>query len=93
MTGFRTVTELENFMSLSELYEWYEYYSEEPFIADRIEIQLATISNLIGSFGKSKLKHADYMVRKFESKQAGYGKNDTEAIKRMFMSIAKPVKN
>ena len=33
------------------------------------------------------------MVRKFESKQAGYGKNDTEAIKRMFMSIAKPVKN
>lgn len=73
-------------MSLSELYEWYEYYSEEPFIADRIEIQLATISNLIGSFGKSKLKHADYMVRKFESKHIDV--NNPENIKAMFSGFA-----
>lgn len=64
MTGFRTVAELEKFMSLKELYEWYNYYSEEPFLADRLEFQLATVCNMIGGFGKSKLKHQDYMVSK-----------------------------
>lgn len=55
-------------MSIRELYEWYEYYSEEPFMADRLEIQLATLSVLAGGFGGSKLKHKDYMIRKQEEK-------------------------
>lgn len=55
-------------MGITEFYEWIEYYSKEPFIADRLEIQLATICTMIGSFGKSKAKHSDFMVRKPEKK-------------------------
>jgi hypothetical protein len=84
VVGCKTVTELENTMSIRELYEWYEYYSEEPFMADRIEIQLATISNIAGSFGGSKLKHSDYMISNKEKKK---GTNDPDAIKNMFMTI------
>ena len=64
VTGFHTVTELEYCMSLRELYEWYEYYSEQPFFADRIEMQLATICLQISGFGKSKAKHEDFMICK-----------------------------
>ncbi|WP_276835308.1 phage tail assembly protein T [Chryseobacterium cucumeris] len=88
MTSFRTVTELENFMSLSELYEWYEYYSEEPFLADRLEIQLATLCNMVGSFGKSKLKHSDYMVRKLKQDN-NIDVNNPDTIKAMFSGFAK----
>jgi len=66
--NYRTVTELENTMSLRELYEWYEYYSEEPFLADRLEIQMANVCTMVGSFGGSKAKHSDYMIRKIEKK-------------------------
>ena len=51
-------------MSLRELYEWYEFYSEQPFFADRIEMQLATICLQISGFGKSKAKHEDFMICK-----------------------------
>lgn len=53
-------------MSFRELYDWYEYYNNEPFFADRIEIQLATLSLMVSSFGKSKAKHEDFMIRKKE---------------------------
>ena len=65
--NYRTVEELENSMSLRELYDWYEYYNNEPFFADRIEIQLATVCTMIAGFGsKSKPKHDDFMIRKKE---------------------------
>lgn len=91
MTGFRTVTELERCMSLRELYEWYEYYAEEPFIADRLEIMLATICTMIGGFGKSKLKHSDYMVRKPIEKIQTL-KEFEDDLKARFMPFAKNIK-
>lgn len=70
MTGFRTVTELENFMSVRELHEWYQYYNEEPFIADRLEIQLATIGFILASQNsKKKFKHSEFMVSKKETEK------------------------
>ena len=56
-------------MSYQELYEWYEYYMNEPFFSDRIEIQLANICTMISSFGAKKgqkPKHSDFMIRKKE---------------------------
>lgn len=53
-------------MSYQELYDWYEYYMNEPFFSDRIEIQLATICTMISSFGAKKgqkPKHSDFMIR------------------------------
>lgn len=55
-------------MSQRELYDWYEYYSNEPFFMDRIEVQLATVCTMIAGFGKSKAKHEDFMVRKKDKK-------------------------
>jgi len=56
-------------MSSRELYDWYEYYHNEPFFADRMEIQLATISLMISAYGGGKGKkptHDDFMVRQKE---------------------------
>ncbi len=78
-------------MSLRELYEWYEYYSEEPFFADRIEFQLATVCNMIGGFGKSKLKHEDYMVSKKKEKVQTL-KEFEDDLKAKFMPFAKSIK-
>ena len=75
-------------MSVRELYEWYDYYSEEPFFADRLEIQIANLCNIVGSFGGSKLKHSDYMIRKIEEKKMS-PKDLDDKIKAMFMPFAK----
>lgn len=91
MTGFRTVTELENCMSLRELYEWYEYYAQEPFFADRLEIQLATVSLMIAGFGKSKSKHQDFMVCKPVEKVQTL-KEFEDDLKARFMPFAKSIK-
>ena len=55
-------------------------------MADRIEMQLATISTLIAGFGGSKLKQKDFMIsHKVAPKLSEKQKN--ESIKAMFKSI------
>lgn len=78
-------------MSIQELYEWYAYYSEEPFLADRLETQLATVCLMVSSFGGGKHKHNDFMVRKHEEKQQTL-KEFEDDLKAKFMSFAKTVK-
>jgi hypothetical protein len=75
-------------MSLRELYEWYDYYSEEPFFADRLEIQMANVCTMVGSFGGSKAKHNDYMVRRKEEKVQSV-KEFEDDLKARFMPFAK----
>ncbi len=75
-------------MSIRELYEWYEYYNEEPFLADRLEIQLATISMMVAAFGKSKPKHSDYMIRNIE-KKVQTTKEFEDDLKARFMPLMK----
>lgn len=86
--NYRTVTELENTMSTRELYEWYDYYSQEPFFADRLEMQLATLSTMVGGFGGSKLKPNDFMIRKLEEKKLT-NKEFENNLKEMFAGFAK----
>ena len=57
-------------MGIKEFYKWWEHLSKEPILADRIEIQLATLSLMVSSFGGSKFKHSDFMVVKQEDKKA-----------------------
>lgn len=75
-------------MSVRELHEWYEYYSQEPFLADRLEQQLATLSTIVGSFGGSKLKPNDFMIRKLEEKKLS-NKEFENNLKAMFAGFAK----
>lgn len=65
-------------MSERELYEWYEYYSHEPFMADRLEMQLATIGYLSGAAVGAKGQHSDYMISVKKEKEKP--KNDAKAV-------------
>lgn len=59
----RTVGELEHTLSASELSEWVEFYNEEPFMADRIEVQLARLSAITVSQKSGKAVNvSDFMV-------------------------------
>ncbi len=42
-------------MSYTEFQGWQSYYSEEPFLADRIEIQLAKIGQVTALTGMGKI--------------------------------------
>ena len=60
--GYKTVAELEQTMSYIELQEWVQYYSEERFQPDRLELQLATLSELIyRTSGGKDLTAMDFM--------------------------------
>lgn len=78
-------------MSQRELYEWYEYYSQEPFIADRLEQQLATIGYLASSFGGGKSKHEDFMITG-KKKEKQTLKEFEDDLKAKFMPFAKKKK-
>ena len=61
--GYKSVAELENSLSANELLEWYEYYNEEQFMADRLEVQIATLSSMVYSANGGKdLSAVDFMV-------------------------------
>jgi len=75
-------------MSYQELYDWYEYYNQEPFLADRLEIQLATVCQMVGSFGGSKLKTKDFMITKKNDKKNLTKKEYQDQLKNAFMSIS-----
>lgn len=78
-------------MAIRELYEWYEYYSEEPFLADRIEIQLATIGYIASSFAGGKAKQQDFMVTG-KKKEKQTLKEFEDDLKLRFMPFAKITK-
>lgn len=80
-------------MSIRELYEWYEYYYDEPFMNDRIEIQLATLGYMVSSFGGGKNKQEDFMVsNKAKKKEPQTLKEFEDDLKARFMPFAKSIK-
>lgn len=46
-------------MSYSEFQDWQVYYNEEPFLSDRLEIQLAKIGNITSLTGMGKIDLPD----------------------------------
>lgn len=79
-------------MSIRELYEWYDYYSKEPFIADRLEIQLANIGYIASSFGGGKSKYEDFMITGKKKKEKQTLKEFEDDLKAKFMPFAKTIK-
>lgn len=69
-------------MSYSEFVDWQIYYNEEPFLADRIEIQLAKIghSNMSTGMSKSKIEFDYFMVTGKNSKQKTEKEKNKELI-------------
>lgn len=78
----RTVGELEQTISSTELQEWIEYYNLEPFGVDRNEIQLASLSYMLASFmGNTKAKTTDFMPSHHEKPKQ---KTISELAKQVF---------
>lgn len=42
-------------MSYREFLEWQKYYAEEPFLADRIELQMARLGQITSLTGMGKI--------------------------------------
>ena len=74
-------------MSYREFLEWQTYYREEPFLADRLELQLSRIGQITSLTGMGKIDLSnDYFIisSDFKSKDEEK-KGDLESqIKAMF---------
>jgi len=69
--GYKTVDELENTMTYNEFLEWVEYYSEEPFMSDRIELHLSTLTDLtVKSHTSAQTNPVDFMITVSEEQKA-----------------------
>jgi hypothetical protein len=55
----KTVEELKQTMSYREFQSWQVYYNEEPFLADRLEIQLSRIGQITSLTGMQKIDLPD----------------------------------
>lgn len=61
--GYKSVAELENSLSANELLEWHEYYQEEQFMPDRIELMIATLTAITyNAHGGKDLTTVDFML-------------------------------
>lgn len=62
--NYKSVAELEATMSSNELNEWVEFYTEEPFMAKVLEVQIATLTEMvIRSFAKEpNISAIDFMI-------------------------------
>jgi len=49
-------------MSIDELSSWYEYYSKEPFLADRLEVQFARLNQSILAVNGNECELDDFMI-------------------------------
>lgn len=58
----KTLYELENSISYSELQEWSEYLGLYPLHEDRNEMQLAVLSQIHTSSKEHKTKARDFMI-------------------------------
>ncbi len=84
--GYKSIRELKDTMSQKELFQWVEYYSHEPFHMDRVELQLAQISDiLVKTAGEKKTSPIDFMLSvseddKFKHKLAEKQKHVIEQL-------------
>ena len=61
--GYKSVAEMENSLSINEFLEWQDYYREEQFLADRLELMIATLTAITYSANGGKdLTAVDFML-------------------------------
>lgn len=65
-----SVEQLENNISQSELEEWQEYYTIEPFSEDRNEIQMAVLTGMIANYMGSKSTIESFFITGKKQKKA-----------------------
>lgn len=83
----KTVAELSSTMSYYEFLQWQDYYNQEPFLADRLEVQLSKIgyTNLLVGMNKLEVEEDYFFVSKFEKQEEPKSPKDLEQdIKNIF---------
>lgn len=61
--NYRTVADLKETMSQRELMQWYEFYKLHPFHADRMELQMAVLTDILLKVnGNKDSKPLDFMI-------------------------------
>lgn len=82
----KTVSEIENEMSMREFNEWETYHRNSLFPMDRQEIQMAQLLMRISSYMGEKPKSEDFLVR--ARNKATKVKNDlTNKVKSIFEGL------
>jgi len=71
-------------MSYSEFLEWKEYYSDEPFLADRIENQLAATNTILSNTAGAKSKFSDFIISNKKPTKPTNVDNLTKQVKGLF---------
>lgn len=74
-------------MSHREFIEWQSYYNEEPFLSDRLEIQMARLGQITSLTGMGKIDLPDdYFVvsRGFKLKESVNKKDLAQQVKAAF---------
>ncbi len=76
----KTVAEIKETMSYAEFVQWQEYYMQEPFLADRLEMQLARIgySNLFTGMSKVKLEYDYFLISHLKKESTKSKEKDLE---------------
>ena len=67
-------------MTYRELNDWFHHYMDEPFISDRVEVQLANLSYLIASSNGAKVDIDSFMISS-ENKKSEEEKLEEKIIK------------
>lgn len=78
------VYEIEHFMSYAEFIEWQVYYNKEPFLADRLEYQMGTLSYLTSLNLGEKKQINDFLISHKEIKKVDKEKNLEDKISSLF---------
>lgn len=81
----KSVFELENTMSMSELREWAEFLSKEP--VNSVEVQLALLTTIVANMMGGKKKIDDFLITSYKEDKPMYASE--ESVSAIFASISK----
>jgi len=84
-----TVSQLKEVMPYSEYIEWQEYQQVEPFLADRLEAQLARIgySNLFTGMSKPEIDYDYFLISEFENNKKIDSKSTKKDLENQLKTI------
>ncbi|WP_419767240.1 phage tail assembly protein T [Arcobacter sp.] len=75
---------MKNTMSYDEFIKWFEYYREEPFMADRLEYQMANLTYIVSSVMGGNNEWNQFLIRDIGDSSSSNEDQLEEKIKAIF---------
>ncbi len=82
--------ELKHSISYREFVSWQEYYQEEPFLSDRLELILARLGQVTALSGMSELKLDDdyfFVSKEFRKQNLETKNNNSQTLAKTLKDI------